>query len=229
MPSPGLSALVCDGAILACEAQAHLLDLHGESPWNVDLDAGVFEFTGDRPGAYGVQLLDTAAQGPASWLWGWANPGGFPEGVLRAANATREVGDQYRVAELATGEIPFEQVPDGEAEPGMRLASSLATAARVVSGRWFAYSGQAGPGTRAWMLLEGLTLPAPSTPRTVRSIGEALTAYELNDHRRAVTSYATLRQLPFDGTRLSLPDGEVRVEFDEHGRISGMQGSAGPA
>lgn len=229
MRSPGLSALIADAAFLAHEAQTHLLETYGEHEgWNVDLVAGTFTFAGEQPATFGVQLLGSAAPGPQSWLWGWANPTGFSDAVLDSANRTRALGEQYRIPELTSAELPFGDEDYGQG-PGMALAYDLSLAARVASGRWFAYSGEVGGGTRVWMLLDGLRLPAPSALRTVRVLSEALTTTSIADQRRAVASYATLRGVAWDGTTLRMPDGDIAVTFDDSGRISGLDGGLRPA
>lgn len=227
MVSASLAALVDDGAIFTFEAQGHLLDLVGEyESWDVDLQTGVFEFTTPGRLAFGVQLLGSAAEGPRSWLWGWANPSQFPAAVLESANAARELGERYAIPELTSGEIPFsEDDADGD-----DLSLRVTIAARVASGNWFVYKAAPNPGQRIYMLLTGpmLTLPAPAFPRTLASITEVLSAGLIADARRALASYATLRGLGWDGQRLQLPDGFIDVTVDEAGRITGLSGTAGP-
>lgn len=227
MRSAGLDALIADGAIISTEAQAHLADLHDGCPWSVDLEAGTFTFGDPHPGTYPVQLVGTAAAGPQTWRWGWAQEIEIPDGVLAAVGEVRALGEQYRIPELTAPEWPF---PAGESleDPALRLGLDLTTATVAASGTWFGYSGEIGGRTRVWMLLGGITLPVPTVLRTTRSIGESLQVYELSDHRRAVTSYAALRRIPFDGARLTLADGQLQVEFDDAGRIIGMKGVAGP-
>jgi len=237
MRSPGLTALVDDAAFLGHEAQLHLTDLHGsDARWGVDLAEGTFTFDGG-PGdggagaTYPVQLLGSAAPGPRSWLWGWANPSGYSEQVLRAATAARTLGETYGIPELTSGEVPFDDEGSdearGEPAPGYAVSADLARAAAVASGTWFTYSGAVAGGTRVWMLLEGLTLPPATFPRVSRVLPEVLQSGVVTDHRRALASYATLRDLGWDGTRLVLPDGALAISFDEHGRISGISGSSG--
>lgn len=230
MTSPGLDALVSDGALLALETQAHLTDVFEHHPsWGVDLASGTFTFSGEGATSqtFGVQLLGSAAAGPRSWLWGWANPAGFPEPVLRAAVAARELGEKYQIPELTSGELPF---PEDDAE-GHDLAIRLWIATRVASGEWFGYRGEANPGQWVYMLLtgDGLSLPEPTVARTLRVATEALQLGLLSDPWRAFSSYATLRALDWDGTQLTLSDGVVTIGFDEQGRVRSMNGSAGPA
>jgi hypothetical protein len=229
MRSPGLAALVDDGVFLTLEAQLQLADEVGDHSWGVDLAAGEFRFEGERPATHPVQLLGSAAPGPRSWLWGWANPSGYPEAVLRAGVAARDLGAQYGIPELASPEVSFDVEERDDVEPGYALAYDLSIAARVASRTWFGYSGQVQGGTRVWMLLEGRELAAPDVLRVSRVIAEGLTSTTVTDHRRAVGSYAALRGLPWDGALLQLPNGEVTVEFDELGRIANLAATARPA
>ncbi|PWD50221.1 hypothetical protein C8046_05630 [Serinibacter arcticus] len=231
MRSPGLRALVDDAAFLSHEAQLHLTDLHGEDArWGVDLAAGTFSFDGEHQATYPVQLLGSAAPGPRSWLWGWANPSGYSPQVLRAATATREVGERYGIAELTSGEVAFDpaDAPGAPQEPtpGYALSADLARAAAIASGTWFTYSGAVAGGTRVWMLLEGLTLPPATFPRVGRLLPEVLSTGAVTDHRRALSSYAVLRDLGWDGTTLSLADGAFAFTFDDAGRITNIHGSS---
>lgn len=227
MRSPGLAALVADAAFIAHEAQVQLTEQHGTQPWDVDLSAGRFTFgTPGRRDAttYGVQLLGSAAPGPRTWLWSWANPHGYQPGVLRAAEATHRLGEQYSVPELTAGEVPFDVPAAGSPdEPGMALGYALSLAARVASRTWFAYSGRVSGGTRVWMLLDGPVLPAPQALRTAGLFDEVLRSGIVTDHRRAVTSYAALRGVPWDGEALVLPDGRVAVRFDDQGSVSSIR------
>jgi len=215
--------MINDAAFMAHEAQLHLADVAGERNWSVDLDEGTFMFGGDL--TFGVQLLGSTAPGPQSWLWAWANPESFSLNVLAAANRARAMGEHYSVPELTTGELPFE--PDDR--EGLSIGYALTLAARVASGLWFSYSGATGGGSRAWMLLEGLQLPAATVVRTVRAISETLATGIVSDHRRAVASYAAYRQAPWDGHRMRLSDGAVAVGFDNLGRISQVDAQVTPS
>ena len=230
MRSPALAALIADAAFISFEAQLQLAEQAGEHNWGVDLQEGIFRFEGERPSQHPVQLLGSAAPGPRSWLWSWGNPGGYPDGVLRAAHSAQTLGEQYAIGELTSAEVPFDAPDDdpGE-EPGYALGYDLSLAARLASRTWFGYSGRVQGGTRVWMLLEGIELAAPSAVRASRVLAEGLMSTRIDDHRRAVGSYAALRGLPWDGATLSFPDGDLSVSFDELGRISGISGTARPA
>lgn len=226
MRTPGLAALVDDGVFMAVEAQMQLADTVGEHTWSVDLSTGLFRLEGEQPAEHGVQILGSTAPGPRSWLWAWANESGYDQKVQRAALATRQLGTQYRIRELENGEVPFDDA--AQADGGFAIGWDLSIAARVASRQWFGYSGEVGGGTRAWMLLDGPQLAAPDVIRVSRVLGEGLMSTTVTDHRRAVSSYAVFRGLPWDGTTLSLPNGELSVAFDAQGRIGELNTIARP-
>lgn len=221
-----LDAIVDDAAFLSYEYQLHLADLGeqlGEHNWNVDLTTRVLELSGEHGKlTTTVHLLGSTAENPGSWLWGWANPSGFSEEVTALGRQAAEFGQGHNLAELAGAEQPL--TPE--------IAARLTDAVKIITGHWTAYSGQIGPGSRAYFLIDGpeLALPAATLPRCVRTFGESLSTGMVHDHRRAVASYARLRSLPVttspDGseTRLQLSDGVLTVEFDDHGRINKMSG-----
>lgn len=226
--SGGLDALIADGVFLAHEAQLALVDRFGDHDhWDVDLATGEFRFSGPNPGTFPVQFLGTAAPGPRSWLWGWANPGQHADRVLTAASAARSFGERHDVPELVQAEVPFDIEPaDGEPRAGYELGWSMSIAARLASGTWFGYSADVGGGTRIWLLLEGILFDAPSVPRMVRVFSEGLQTIEVRDHRRAVSSWASLRGVPWDGRTMTLSDGTLTVHFDDRGRLVNVAGTA---
>ena len=216
-------AIVDDAAFFSWEHQLHLLDLGerlGEHRFQVDLDTRSLDLVGAFTLHTTANLLGSTAEHPGSWLWAWANPSGFAPEVTALAEAVADFGRRHGVQELVEAELPL--TPE--------IGARLTEAAKVITGRWTAYSCAVGPGSRAYFLVEApeLLLPAPSTPRFTRVIGEALTNGLVRDHRRALLSYARLRQLPTTvdpaGTRvdLRLPDGQLTVTLDEAGRISNM-------
>ncbi|WP_144761845.1 DUF6882 domain-containing protein [Curtobacterium sp. 9128] len=226
--SGGMDALIDDGVFLAHEAQLALVDRFGDHDhWDVDLAAGVFHFSGANPATFPVQFVGTAAPGPRSWLWAWANPGEQAEQVRSAAMATRAMGERMGVPELVQAEVPFDIEPaDDEPRAGYELGWSMSIAARLASGTWFGYSADVGGGTRIWLLLEGLLFDAPSVPRMMRVFSEGIDTIEVRDHRRAVASWASLRGVPWDGHTMQLSDGTLSVRFDDRGRLAGLDGTA---
>jgi hypothetical protein len=231
--TPTLTNLLDDAALLSLEHQLHLEEVLGRHTWQVDMREGRFEFTGDRPlVCTRFHLLGTAAPGPRSWLWGWANPAGFPEPLVALSASLREFGERNGIAALASAEVPFDALPGSPTEPA-EVAYLLADAAKAVSGRWTYYSGQVGGGTRAAFLIEhpDFELPPPDPARVMRLLGQGLASLPLTDHRRALYGYAVRRGLGAmfspDHARLTItgPAFEVVAEFDPQGRVASINGT----
>lgn len=232
-----LTQLLDDAALLSLEHQIHLSEVLGEHSWHVDLKQGRLEFTGEHPVVCGrVHLIGSAAPGPRSWLWSWANPAGFPEQVTGLAAYVRDFGSGHGIPELASPEVPFDALPGQPAEPN-QVAGILLEATKVVSGTWTGYTGDAGGGTRIAMLAEhqDFLLPAPEPARVMRVIQQSLAELVLTDHRRAIHSYATRRQLgatfnqDYSQLRLTGPRIDFTVHFGEGGRVNNVTGTMGGA
>ncbi|MGW4796378.1 DUF6882 domain-containing protein [Nonomuraea sp. NPDC004297] len=221
--------LLDDAAMLSLEHQVHLEEFLADHNWHVDLQQPRFDFTGARTiTCTAFHLLGTAAPGPGSWLWAWANPSGFSEVVVATSARLREFGLQYDIPQLAEAEVPFSALPGSPTEAHV-AAGIMTEAAKAVTGLWTSYNGDAGGGTRAAFLVEhpDFRLPQPEPARVMRIIPQALTIVPLHDHRRALHSYATKRGLGVDfggdGARLTGPGFEAVAEFDDRGRLSGLK------
>lgn len=223
MNNPDFQSLVDYAALTCLEHQLHLDEAIGELDWWLDLNRGVIQFAPEReaPIEITAQLLGTAAEGPGTWMWAWNNVNGFPDHVLRAANAVRRKGEA--IAELKTAELPL------QADLPLRLT----LAAMALTDGWTYYSAPANPSTRAWLLLSGprTVLPEPSVTRVVRVITEGIASMPLADHAHAVLGYARHREIRHaqaDGeVRLDLPDGAATVVFDRYRRVVNINAEAG--
>ncbi|MFE3192192.1 DUF6882 domain-containing protein [Nocardia sp. NPDC059240] len=227
-----LANVLDDAALLSFEHQMHLSEVLGEHSWNVNLAERRFEFQcAERTlVCTGMHLLGSAAPGPQSWLWSWANPSGYPDDVVAVATSMREFGAQQGIPELATAEVPF--IAFGpEIEPH-QVSWTMMELAKPISGHWTSYQGNVGSGTFAAFLVEHpeLQLPPPSGPRLIRVISQGLAELALTDHRRAVHSYLTRRGLavefaPDGGSlRFEAPTVNGTIDFDQYGRVSGING-----
>ncbi|MFV2178496.1 DUF6882 domain-containing protein [Actinomadura sp. LOL_016] len=228
-----------DAAILSLEHQVHLEEVVGDHSWNVDLQAQRFVFSGSREIVCSrVHLLGSAAPGPQSWLWAWANPAGYPEPLIAHSARVRDFGQRHGIPQLASAEVPFDALPGGPAEPRFepaRVTGALLDAAKAVSGCWTSYHADVGAGTRAAFLLEHpeFRLPPPEFPRVMRVLQQALAELPLNDHRRAYHSYAQRRGLGAaftpDHAKLTItgPDFTVGVEFDQYNRVGQITARSG--
>ena len=229
-----LANLFDDAAIFSLEHQLHLEEVLGDHDYEIDLEQPRFAFTGDRPiTCTGLHLLGSAAPGPRSWLWGWANPSGYPRPVTAASAAVRDFGRRFGIAELASAEVPFDALPGSPTEPAM-VTGMLTDAAKAVTGLWTSYNIHVGGGTRAGFLIEhpSFPLPPPEPSRVLRVISQAIAELPLTDHRRALHAYASHRRLGADfgptGATLTGPDFAAAVRFDALGRVTGIDATLFP-
>ena len=231
--APTLPVLLDDAALISLEHQLHLSEVVGEHSWHADLQSPEFGFTGDNPlTCTAVHLIGTAAPGPRSWLWAWANESGFAPEAVALSLAVRDFGARHGIRELSEAEVPFDAVPNAAGDPVL-VAAYLTDAAKAVTGRYTGYQGPAGSGTRVAFLIEHpqFVLPAPEPPRLMRVLQQGLAEIPLHDHRRAVHSYAGRRGLDAawspDGAQLELtgPGFTANLDFDEFGRVEKINAS----
>ncbi len=230
---PTFLELQDDAALLSFEHQLHLSETIGEHTWQTDLAEPRFSFTGDHPlTCTRVHLLGSAAPGPKSWLWSWANPFGYRREVVELAEHVRDFGQAHGIAELATPEVPFDALPGSPTEPA-QVASLMAEATKAVTKRWTGYQGPVGGGTRAGFLIEHpeFQLPAPEGPRVTRVLQQGLVELHLNDHRRAFHAYALNRglEVQHNDTQLHISGAgfSVSVQFNEQGLVTAMSADLG--
>jgi uncharacterized protein DUF6882 len=234
---PTLSELIDDAALLSFEHQLHLGEVLGEHSWQVDLSRPAIEFTGEKPRTVDrVHLLGSAAPGPGSWLWGWANPTGFLPAVVGLGEYVRDFGKKHGITELTESEVPFANLPGSPDDPH-EVVGIFLEAAKPVANVWTSYSCEVDGGTRVAFLVEhpDFVLPAPAPERVTRVLHEGTAELELRDPRRALHSYAARRGLnpAFDpaGTRLAMsgPGLHATVHFGPNGRVEKIDAQMGAA
>ncbi|SDM34497.1 DUF6882 domain-containing protein [Allokutzneria albata] len=230
---PTFLELQDDAALLSFEHQQHLSARVGEHSWKVNLAEHRFEFVGDTPlVCETVDLLGSAAPGPRTWLWSWANPFGYSSEVLGLALRAKEFGERHGIPELATAEVPFDALPGSPTEPA-HVASLMVEATKAATGRWSGYQGPTGGGTRAGFLVghPDLLLPEPDLAGTTRLLQQGVVELRLYDHRRAFHSYAVNRGLGVEsaGSTLVLKGTgfEIAVEFTADNLMSRMSATRG--
>ncbi|GGK40298.1 DUF6882 domain-containing protein [Nocardia camponoti] len=226
-----LTNLLDDAALLSLEYQLRLSEVASGRPFSVDLaGGGQFSFTGDQPlVADRVHLLGSAAPGPRSWLWAWANPSGYSAEVTALAQSVREFGKEHGIAELSEPEVPFDALPGAPTDP-VRVVTLLTDAAKVITGKWTSYNAPVGRGSRASLVIEhpSFALPAPTGPHLATILEQGIAALPLYDQRRAVHSYALKRGLTPswnpDWSHLTIPgpDFEATLTFDQNARTQSI-------
>ncbi|WP_134050360.1 DUF6882 domain-containing protein [Mycobacteroides franklinii] len=147
--SSGLQDLIDRAAFLSTEHQQELLDGPGQAAWDVDLPSQSFVFHSDPPTTLSCDFLGSASPKAGSWLWGWENVNGFPDGVIALAGTIRDYGEANGIPELTSAQIPLDD------DTAIDIAHRLTLAAKSVSGKYAHYSGPTGGRTRVWLLLEG--------------------------------------------------------------------------
>jgi hypothetical protein len=177
-----------------------------------------------------VHLLGSVAAEPRSAMWAWANPRFAEAPVAQMSRRVRDFGASREIAELSTAELPIPADTDGQD----RLADFATTMAAVscrITGIPTAQV-MTGGGTRLVLLVDaaGFTPPRPHGTAFPGVVRTAISASGwVHDHRRAVQGYAQARNLPygwepnFSALNIGFPEGNVRVGFDEQGRVGDVQ------
>ncbi|QIS03561.1 hypothetical protein F5X71_15620 [Nocardia brasiliensis] len=230
--SPTLEQLLDDAALMSYEHQERSIEVLGAHRWQVTYEPPLFEFFGDHPLACTrFHVLGTAAPGPRSWLWSWANHDWYPQEVTELARSVRDYGLRHGIPELHTAEIPFAQLPGAPSEPS-RVTWLIGELCKAVSGSWTWYSCDVGGGTRLAVLIEHPDLDPPALDLlSLIHVLNGVFRLKLPDHRRAIHSYAVQRGLAAtfndDATKLLLaaPGLEVAIAFTSTGLVTAMSSS----
>ncbi|KAB7779747.1 MULTISPECIES: DUF6882 domain-containing protein [Xanthomonas] len=220
--SPAFQAALARHIGSAYARQLALADVLAERRWQMDLGEGQVYFGEDLQ--FPIQLLGTAAEASASWLWAWANTASnLPPALLADANALRAHGEREGIAELAAPSSAL-------GEDGGHQIALLAGALR---GRCYyraPYDGGA-----LFFLLEDVPAAvfAPcDDARVLRLLGELPMQFEL-DHRAMTDGFLADQgyALQRDAAQTVATRGNTRIvlAFDAQARLTGIQGQLAPA
>lgn len=226
--------MLLDAAIVQAEVQAYLVDLIGDGTpydgaWNFDAETHLFSLastSGVAPFVARGELLGAASPECETWQWGWANPD-FPRPAEYGIAVLRDYGEQNGIAELRDAEVPL-----GDAT-AREFAWRMGAIASFSLGFAPCYTFALEDGIVGVIVLtdQRLQLPAPSAPRLLRCVGEALQTMPVAP--RSVYVWAALREVPVEqipgGMRVVLPDGQAEFLFDEHDRLINMSGQVLPS
>lgn len=211
-------------ALGSAEHQEHAQEVVGGRPFEADLDRGTVSFGPELTAR--AELIGTEAEGPGSWLWSWANPGGFGDHLLAAARNARGLGEREGIAELTTGELPL---ADG-------IGYRLAVVTCGLAGGYAYYPATAAPGTTAYLLLDhpALALPPVRLTRTITVVTALVSSGQIRDWRRALHTYAGQRGLEAQPDERGLllvhhgGQGSIRIDLDPLGRVANIAGHLEP-
>jgi hypothetical protein len=204
-------------AILAMEKQFRLYDVVEERSWSVDLDAGTIAFAREKrrlrrsepPIEMGVALLGTQADG--TWMWGWANPGGFPEPVVAAGRAVSDYGREHGLAPLYEPETAISE------DVYVDRIGIIASGAVPLKATYMAPADET-------QILFGLDHPElelgpPDIPRLVTVISALLQGGIVRDWPAAFEAYEAERGVVLEDS--------IEYELDDLGRITHLSARAG--
>lgn len=91
------------------DKQVYFSDLIGNPDWHLDIASGLITYGTMSP--WHAQLLGTESEASGTWLWAWANTeSNIPAHLLTASLALKAYGEQHGIPELATPEVPLDQV-----------------------------------------------------------------------------------------------------------------------
>ncbi len=220
--SPAFQAALARHIGSAYARQQALADVLGERGWRVDLGEGRVRFGEDL--SFPLQLLGTAAEASASWLWAWANTASdLPPALLTEAQALRMHGEREGIEELAAPSSALD-------EDGGHQIALLAGALRARCYYRAPYDGGA-----LFFLLEDVpdAVVAPcDDARVLRLLGELPMQFAL-DHRAMSEGLLgdqgyTLQR---DTTQTVASRGDTRIvlEFDAQARLTRVQGQLAAA
>lgn len=202
--------------------QLALADLLGDRGWQLDLNEGMVTFGSDL--RYSVQLLGTESHGDGTWLWAWANSGSnIDPSLLELAGWLREHGRLHGVRELTEPSLRLDRI-DGH---------RIALVASGLTGRSY-YRGTYNGGAIFFHLenLPSRVQGAVPPEKTFTVLGQVLQAFAV-DHRTVVGSFLRQQGWRVDDGRNGFlgrhADGsQIRVSFDQLGRVSDMTGQIQP-
>ncbi len=237
MRYPDLTQLADYSAIYCSLRQIQLGELLEERlgddySWNVDMAERRIAFTSGRGEvAGGLDFVASIAPGPASVLWSFAHP----QMQGPAGARIQQYATEHNVPSIVGGEVPFpplnqgESLPDGVAE----LAHQLAQVAITITGPGCYYTAPVNDNGRIVMLPQLPDLPPLRLGVTfARGFANALDGGVTN-HRAAVAGLSALAGWPSstdEQGRTVLTDqrNSVTVTYNEHGRVSGLEGHLEP-
>ncbi|MFK0006987.1 DUF6882 domain-containing protein [Paenarthrobacter sp. NPDC090520] len=251
MTVPSFQNVVDDAAVLFLET--HQMQDNRFEEWEyqrwdtADQFASLeFHFAGHSSKHSDTAFLGTAAPGPQSFLWAWANPHVEASPAQQAVlDQILDFGKHHRIPELTTGEVPFTAIVPAYADDEVRhngakggatlVAFKIAAAALLITGRPNHFTADIGRGSMAVVTYnhDSLQLGPASALTFQMRLMEGISGLMIEDHRRAVESYARFRlgrpvtDVSPGVVELTFDDGKVTIDFDEANRVANLHASLG--
>ena len=242
--APKVPQLIDGIIILAVEAQnSYLEQFEGFDRWDADLAAQTFTLSrADRNLVFTPYFVGSSSGQSDTWMWGWNNINGFPDGVVEIADEVYNFGEHFDEPLLTVAQQPLgeaERTAEGlpDADYGFGVERTFVHVAQALSGiaAPLYYRAPTGNGSFVWFLLSNpaeFALPPATVLKTLSALTESLQSGYVHDAVAALTGYADKREgvtleLGEGAAVLHTTDGDVNVELDEQGRIARIFGTAG--
>lgn len=171
---------------------------------------------------WSAQVLGSESEESKTWLWAWANgASGFTDESLVGVRKLQKLGKSKGIVELVTPEIPFDEF-DGNF--WSVIASGLIDAD--------AYFRAPYPGGALYLVIQDATFER-SEERTLARLAtvfpQAIAAFPMENHARALASYASYLDLNHEitGRKLLVSDkhgGQLEAQFDQRNRLEKLKG-----
>jgi hypothetical protein len=161
------------------DKQLHLTELIGNKSWFVDLQKSLISFGNQYH--WRIQVLGTESEVSGTWLWVWANTSSnLPNHLLTASLVLKAYGEQHKIPELTTPQVPLDQV-DGHSLA--LIASDICEAN--------AYYRCPYEGGALFVLIMDENFPKCHDPplQRIATVFPQAIAFEIPDHKLAFTCY----------------------------------------
>ena len=214
-----LLRLLSEHLLAGVERQDLLAGAIGAASWSVDVSAATLSFA-DGP-AYRIDVIGSAATGPDTWLWAWANQH-LPGDVAAASGRLRDYGEEHRIAQLTTGQLPLGEPPDGVDGHLLGLI-----AAPLLGGQAY-YLAHNGPQAVLMVIHDRSLRLGPLTSSVLRTtLITGLGLYQVG-HAGAIRPYLAQRGAFLDDSGpawwVTTSDGQAtQMRFDQLGRLASLE------
>lgn len=193
-----------------------------QQDWNVDFDECKITFGQD---AYPIQLIGSEDTQSNTWLWGWANPSELPNEIFSLARGLQQWGVSQGPTEMRQDELTLDNRINGH------TLSMIAISLSEVPVCYYRCVHRGGAVFVAISEVPNAVF-APIPVQKFTSIAMQIIGQFDVDHKIMAESFLYSNGTPgaWQDNMLSATFGDgqkVEISFDDLGRISNMQVSAG--